>query len=605
MNHLSATTSTPRLLLTSVFGPYGVDDGYAQAEGMQMELLNNQVTRGQGVHSPRVAGTFSYGLYLIARNISVQSVVLDFPDWDEFVRELENGYTHVGIGFVIPNTLKVHRMTTYIREHYPAVKIILGGAGTAFPNVGDLVPHDEICSGEGVQWMRRYFGDDLDRDVVGAAVTGPIDWYYYGYRVRELSSQIFPGVGCKNACNFCHTTHFFKTRYTSFLPTGRAMFEVCDGEAREHGVSTFSVIDENFLKDKQRAVELLAEMEANGKSHRFCIFSSAETILDVGIDFLVRLGVTFIWLGLEGKDSSYSKTRDVDLKALVKDLRGHGIRILGSVILFQDQHDEQKLQEDIDWAIDIGPDFLQFMPLCVIPGTVLHEQFARDRRLIEGFPPERMTAADGIWFHHPHFDPSETDDRTNAAFHQSYLDNGPSSLRVIETILDGYIRNSADVARRASAGLAWNPDTLRYEAARGAAVDTFMEARVGPMRRAAVEYRRALPAAWLFAPNSAARRRATEIRQRYREAFGPSTLLEKVQSFAMLLFAAVEAGRISWRKLLGKGDIVRQPFLRRFEFPGMPQEAGRPARQQHGTATQKESLVPSPSPESVVARAGQ
>jgi len=420
-----------RLLLTSVCKPYGVDDGCAQAAGMQMELLNNQVTRGQGVHSPRTAGTVSYGLYLIARNISVPSVVLDVPEWTEFVRELENGYTHVGIAFIIPNVLKVHRMATYIREHHPDVKIILGGAGTVLPNVENLVPHDEICSGEGVEWMRRYLGDDPNDEVEGAAVTGVVDWYYYGYRVGETSSQVFPGVGCKNACNFCHTTHFFKTRYTSFLPTGTAVFEVCDAEARAHGVISFSLVDENFLKDRQRAIKLLAAMEAHGKSYEFSIFSSAETIVDVGIDFLVRLGVTFIWLGLEGKNSPYGKVRDVDLKALVRELRDHGIRILGSVILFQEHHDEERIQEDIDWAIDIAPDFLQFMPLCVIPGTALHKQFARDRRLIEGFPPQRMTAADGIWFQHPHFDSSETDDRTNAAFHQNYLENGPSSLRSI------------------------------------------------------------------------------------------------------------------------------------------------------------------------------
>lgn len=42
-----------RLLLTAVFGPYGVKDKYAEQTGMQMELLDNQITRGQGVHSPR------------------------------------------------------------------------------------------------------------------------------------------------------------------------------------------------------------------------------------------------------------------------------------------------------------------------------------------------------------------------------------------------------------------------------------------------------------------------------------------------------------------------------------------------------------------------
>ena len=42
-----------KLLLCAVFGPYGVDDAYGEELGCQMELLDNQITRQQGIHSPR------------------------------------------------------------------------------------------------------------------------------------------------------------------------------------------------------------------------------------------------------------------------------------------------------------------------------------------------------------------------------------------------------------------------------------------------------------------------------------------------------------------------------------------------------------------------
>ena len=58
-------------------------------------------------------------------------------------------------------------------------------------------------------------------------------------------------------------------------------------------------MDENFLKDKRRALELLAEMEANGRFFEFEIFSSAEAIIDFGLDNLERLGVNFVWIGVE------------------------------------------------------------------------------------------------------------------------------------------------------------------------------------------------------------------------------------------------------------------------------------------------------------------
>ncbi|MEZ4566460.1 MAG: hypothetical protein R2860_05655 [Desulfobacterales bacterium] len=69
-------------------------DEYAEALGMQMELLNNQITREQGV--PPRQSYWSFGLYLLAANIRVPTTVLDFPAWRNFTEELKKeGYTHV------------------------------------------------------------------------------------------------------------------------------------------------------------------------------------------------------------------------------------------------------------------------------------------------------------------------------------------------------------------------------------------------------------------------------------------------------------------------------------------------------------------------------
>ena len=87
-------TQNNKLLLTAVFGPYGVKDKYAEALGCQMELLNNQITRCQGIHSPRQS-YWSFGLYMIAENLDTPATILDFPKWEDFTKELKKGYTHV------------------------------------------------------------------------------------------------------------------------------------------------------------------------------------------------------------------------------------------------------------------------------------------------------------------------------------------------------------------------------------------------------------------------------------------------------------------------------------------------------------------------------
>ena len=66
-----------RILLTSVFGPFGVDDAWGRKENI-MELFHNQVTKAQGMASLRVHHR-SFGLDFLAANVESPVQVLDFP----------------------------------------------------------------------------------------------------------------------------------------------------------------------------------------------------------------------------------------------------------------------------------------------------------------------------------------------------------------------------------------------------------------------------------------------------------------------------------------------------------------------------------------------
>ena len=262
-----------RILLTTVCKPYGVPDKDAEALGMQMELLNNQITRGQHVHSPR-ASFWTFPLYFLAENISVPATVLDFPSWREFKREVARGYTHVGISFIQTNVLKAKRMAEYIRAHYPMTKILLGGYGTGLPDLAALVPNDAVCHGEGIRWLRAYFGEDPAAPIRHPVMHGVISKHLYGLRVASTDSAVmFPGLGCKNGCFFCATSAKFDGQYIPLLPTGRSVFDLCRKAEEELGVREFAVIDENFLKEPERARELLQEMERYGMSYHFWIFA--------------------------------------------------------------------------------------------------------------------------------------------------------------------------------------------------------------------------------------------------------------------------------------------------------------------------------------------
>ena len=72
------------------------------------------------------------------------------------------------------------------------------------------------------------------------------------------------------------------------------MMDACMKSQEKLKASGFTIMDENFLKTPKRAIELLAEMEKQKANYVFEMFSSAEVINELGIDFMVRFGAKMV-----------------------------------------------------------------------------------------------------------------------------------------------------------------------------------------------------------------------------------------------------------------------------------------------------------------------
>ena len=115
-------------------------------------------------------------------------------------------------------------------------------------------------------------------------------------------------------------------------------------------------------------------MEQHDKSWTLYVFSSANVLRSYTIDQLVALGISWVWMGLEGEDSQYAKLHGIDTFALVRELQSHGIRVLGSTIIGLEDHTPENIDEVIDYAVRHDTDFHQFMLYTPIPGTPLHAE---------------------------------------------------------------------------------------------------------------------------------------------------------------------------------------------------------------------------------------
>ncbi len=518
-----------KLLLCSVFGPYGVDDEYGRRLNV-MELFHNQVTREQGLYSLRVNHP-SFGLYLIAENLETPTAVLDFPSLERFKQEVRKGYDYIGISFIVSNFIKAKKMAEIIRELSPHTKIILGGHGTGIPGIANMIDCDYVCKGEGVSWFRRLFKEDLDRPVRQPAILSTMQRHIMGIPLPGTAAVVIPGLGCVNACNFCATSHHFDKKYVGYMSTGKEVFETLLDLEKRTGYNEFFVMDENFLKHRPRAEELLVEMERHNKYFYLGVFSSAETIRAVGPEFMAKLGIDFVWVGVESKQSMFTKTQGVDLKGMIAELRSFGIQVLGSAILYLEHHTKENMQEDIDFAIDLETDFVQFMNLGPLPGTALYEEYEAAGRIRHDMPFSDWHGQEKIWFVHPHFTPEETPHYTKDAFLQDYRRQGPSLLRFADTALRGF-RTVREHSSPRVRGL-----TAR-------------------LRERCLSFRPLFPAARHFAENDKTRELVDMLVSEYRTEFGKEDLVTAATSAVVFCFAGAEQKRI-----LQSGNM-RQPPTR-------------------------------------------
>lgn len=442
--------SRARVLLTSVFGPFAQDDQYGSRKINPMELWHNQVTRVQGPFSLRMFNR-SWGLMFIQANIDAPCVLLDFPTLDRFVAEIrDNRYDIVGISAIPPNLVKVETMCELVRRYQPDATIVVGGHIASMPNLDGRVDAEFIVRGEGVRWFRQFLGEDPDQPIRHPQIETGVGTRALGgssgsAQPLEPSATLVPSVGCPLGCNFCSTSALFggKGKYISFYETGDELFEIMSKLEASMDIQSFFVMDENFLLHRKRALRLLELMEARDKAWSLQVFSSAKAIRSYSIDQLVSMGLSWVWMGLEGKDSGYSKLDGVDTFELVRELQSHGVRVLGSTIIGLEHHTAADIEGVVDHAVRHDADFHQFMLYSPSPGTPFYYDL-KDRGLLkdeEEFPWCDWHGQRAFSWRHPQIKDGQETEFIVQAFRRDFEVNGPSLLRAMRTLLGGWKRH--------------------------------------------------------------------------------------------------------------------------------------------------------------------
>ena len=523
-----------KILLTSVTRPMGPK--YGDAPSVGYELLYRQVTRAQGIFSPRTVNVF-FGLDYIAENLDAPTVVLQYPSRREFIKELKTGYDYVGISFIMALMHKMKEMVALIREHAPNSKIVLGGYGTILKD-DVLKPYaDFICREEGVAYFRRLLGEpEIPMPYKHPLI---VSWLkVFGWKVSG-TGKIFAGLGCPNGCDFCCTSHFFSRKHIKLLPEGRDIYAVAERYLDLDPSLVFLILDEDFLLNKKRAMEFRDCVIKGGKKLSIFAFSSIKAISQYKVEEILEMGIDGFWIGYEGTRSNYAKQQGRPVDEIFNEFREHGITVLASMIVGFDYQTPEIVAQELDGLMKLKPSLGQYLIYGPVPGTPFYERIIKDNLLQDVYTNDKdlfYRRADGFqtMIKHPTLSAKQIEDLQTWCFEQDFQRLGPSIYRVLESRFLGYLKlkDSPNPLLRQKAE--YFAKELRY------AYPVFLPGK-------------------LLGPNAAIRKWIGELEQRIHAELGPAPFQQRMKS-------VMAVGAALWTGLALKLDLFQHPKLQRTEY---------------------------------------
>ncbi len=524
----------PKILLTSVCRPLGPAHGDAPSVGY--ELLHRQVTRAQGLFSPR-ALHLHFSLEYIAENLDAPAVVLQYPSKRELIRELRKGYAFVGVSFLLAVFHRMQDVVALVRKYSPGSKIVLGGYGTVL-NDDILKPFgDHICREEGVAFFRDLLGEPPR--------AMPYKHPMIVSKLKVLSNHvsntgmIFAGLGCPNGCDFCCTSHFFSRKHVKLLPTGRDIYDVVERYLDIDPGMAFTVLDEDFLLNKRRAMEFRECVQAGGRTLSLFVFSSVKAISQYTVREIQEMGITGFWIGYEGTRSNFAKQQGRPVSEIFREFKDHGITILTSMIVGFDYQNRDVVAKELDGLMELKPALTQFLIYGPTPGTPFYERIMKENLLQDHLvkdPALYYRKCDGFstMIKHPTLSTRDIEDIQRWCFAEDYRRLGPSIFRVVETALLGHLKHR-DSPEPWFRGMA-----ARYAREVRVAYPVFLAGR-------------------LFGPGRTAKRWIRDLERRAHAELGAPTWRER----AMSLFG-VAAAIWTWATL--RIDWFQHPGLTRHAY---------------------------------------
>jgi radical SAM superfamily enzyme YgiQ (UPF0313 family) len=274
-----------------------------------------------------------------------------------------------------------------IARHFPKEKVIIGGV------------HASLLPEEALQFARQVVVGEAE-EVIVDIVEGPTkEAIVYGQAVQDLDSLPYPDFslikgyklsplvtpvstsrGCPFDCTFCAVTKVFGRKYR-FRSAENVMGELVSRKRK-----SFFFCDDNFTAHPQRARSLLELMIKHKIRNWTCQVRCDVAGDDELLSLMARAGCSVVCVGFESVNLKtlqvYQKKQTInDIIDAIRSFRKKRIKIHGMFVLGSDNDNENTIWDTLKFAIKQKIDTIQMMILTPLPGTKVHEELNKQKRI--------------------------------------------------------------------------------------------------------------------------------------------------------------------------------------------------------------------------------
>jgi radical SAM superfamily enzyme YgiQ (UPF0313 family) len=188
--------------------------------------------------------------------------------------------------------------------------------------------------------------------------------------------------GCPYTCDFCvapiHQGHKFRER------SARALVDEMERSYRQLGIEFFYLWGDTVTLNVKSFTAFCDELIARKLPIRWFGNARADNLTDpTFVHRLRRAGCWMLALGIESESDEVRKDmvkrlERQKIQTAFRNMREAGIRSFAFFIFGYPGETPKTMEQTVDYAIELDPDFANFYPAVPYPGTALYEKCARE-----------------------------------------------------------------------------------------------------------------------------------------------------------------------------------------------------------------------------------